>query len=74
MSTTEIEKRLRAVEKDIAQLKAERKPASTHPVRALEAIHATFANDEAFEEAMRLGRKWRRSQRTNGRKPKAKRK
>ncbi|HEX3359182.1 MAG TPA: hypothetical protein VHS31_19540 [Tepidisphaeraceae bacterium] len=74
MSTTELEKRLIAVEKEVARLKAEKKARSSHPVRSLEAIHATFENDKAFDEAMQLGRKWRQTQRVNGHKPKAKRK
>jgi hypothetical protein len=72
MSTREIEKRLAIIEQEIAHLKAERRPA--HPIHALEKIHGTFENDEAFKEATRLGRKWRESQRPNARKSKAKRK
>ena len=75
MSTTEIERRLLAVEEEIARLKAERsKLPATHPARVLESIRGAFANDEAFEEAMRLGRKWRESQDRAARKPRAKRK
>jgi hypothetical protein len=75
MSTREIEKRLTAIEKEIAHLKRGRLPAAeAHPIRALEKIHGTFENDAAFREATRLGRDWRRSQRPNGRKSKAKRK
>jgi hypothetical protein len=71
MSTTEIEKRLTALEREIAQLKGKPK---THPIHVLEQIHGTFENDEAFKEAARLGRKWRDSQLSNTRKPRAKRK
>ena len=75
MTTTELEKRLTAVEQDLARLKARhRSEASTHPIHALEKIHGTFENDDAFQEAMRLGRKWREAQRPRARKPKAKRK
>lgn len=75
MSTREIEKRLAIIEQEIAHLKAERRPpAQAHPIHALEKIHGTFENDEAFKEATRLGRKWRESQRPNARKSKAKRK
>jgi hypothetical protein len=70
VTLAEIEKRLTALEREIAQLK--RKP-KTHPIGVLEQIHGTFENDEAFKEAARLGRKWRDSQRSNTRKPKAKR-
>jgi hypothetical protein len=75
MSATEIEKRLTAIERELAHLKAERQPTATsHPIHALEKIHGTFENDEAFREATRLGRKWRESQRTIPRKSKVKRK
>jgi hypothetical protein len=75
MSTREIEKRLTAVEREIAHLKQERRSATgTHPVHALEKIHGTFENDAAFQEATRLGRNWRQSQRPHARKSKAKRK
>jgi hypothetical protein len=75
MSTREIEKRLTAVEREIAHLKHERNPAAeAHPIHALEKIHGTFENDNAFQEATRLGRNWRQSQRPHARKSKAKRK
>jgi hypothetical protein len=73
MSATEIERRLVAVEQEIARLKANR-GALAHPIQALEQIHGTFEDDEAFREAMRLGRKWRESQRPIVRKARAKRK
>ncbi len=65
MTTTQIESRLAALEKEVADLKLARTAQpmrKEHPVRALEKIHGTFENDEAFKEAMRLGRKWRKSQ------------
>jgi hypothetical protein len=76
MSIVEIEKRLIAVENELARLKAERFAVGRgHPIQALDRIHGTFENDDAFKEAMRLGRKWRTSQRPSGaRKAKAKRK
>jgi hypothetical protein len=74
MSAREIEKRLIAVEREVAQLKAARLPAAkTHPIHSLEKIHGIFENDAAFQEATRLGRKWRQSQRPAIRKSKAKR-
>ncbi len=64
MSTREIEKRLAVLEREIAQLKAERRPgAPSHPIDTLNRIRGTFENDDAFKEAMRLGRQWRKSQR-----------
>jgi hypothetical protein len=76
MSIIEIEKRLIAVENELARLKAERSAVGQgHPIHALDRIHGTFENDDAFKEAMRLGRKWRTSQGPRGvRKAKAKRK
>ena len=75
MTTSDIAKRLSAIERDLARLKNQgvQPTGSSHPVNALERIHGTFENDEAFQEAMRLGRKWRNSDRGT-RKPKAKRK
>jgi hypothetical protein len=75
MSTREIERRLSAVEEEIANLKAERRPAADgHPIHTLEKIHGTFENDLAFQEATRLGRKWRDSHPPSATKSKAKRK
>jgi hypothetical protein len=75
MSTTEIEKRLTIIERELAELKAERAAVrKRHPVHALERIHGAFEDDESFREAMRLGRKWRQSQRPKTRKSKVKRK
>jgi hypothetical protein len=75
MSTTEIEKRLIAVEQAIAHLKTERQGTpKRHPIHTLESIHGTFENDDAFKEASRLGREWRKSQRAVPNKSKAKRK
>ena len=68
MTTAPLEQRLTAIEQELAQLKAERSPLKAHPVVALERIHATFENDESFQEAARLGRKWRDSQRPKTRK------
>jgi hypothetical protein len=74
MSATDIEKRVAAVERELARLKASSSVARpTHPIQSLERIHGTFENDEAFQEAARLGRRWRKGQRTPVRKTKAKR-
>jgi hypothetical protein len=75
MSIAEIEKRLIALERQLAQLAANPPSNATqHPLETLERIHGAFEDDDAFKEANRLGRKWRQSQRPNGRKSKAKRK
>jgi hypothetical protein len=75
MTTNDIAKRLSAIERELAQLKDQSilQAAKLHPVHALERIHGSFENDDAFQEAMRLGRKWRNADGT-AKKPKAKRK
>jgi hypothetical protein len=72
MSTREIEKRLTAIEQEIAHLKALRGlEDKAHPIHSIERIHGIFENDSIFQEAMRLGGEWRKSQRPKGRKPRA---
>ncbi len=75
MSRLEIEKRLTALEHELARLKGREIPAAkSHPIHSLEKIHGIFENDEAFREASRLGRQWREAQRPSARKAKVKRK
>ena len=63
MTTTDFELRLSAVESELAKLKAARHvPKRSHPVSTLDAIHGTFENDAAFQDAMRRGRKWRHAE------------
>ncbi len=73
MTLAEFEHRLSAVEAEVTRLKRGRgsSRAKAHPVETLDAIHGTFANDDAFREAMRLGRKWRNSQNGRARRAKA---
>jgi hypothetical protein len=74
MSTTNIEKRLTAIERELARLKDGRAPARRpSPIEALEQIHGAFENDDAFQEAIRLGRRWRAGQRQQTDKAKKKR-
>jgi hypothetical protein len=64
MTTAQLESRLTTLEREVAGLKAERQatqPRSLHPLEVLQRTHGTFADDEAFREAARLGRKWRAS-------------
>ena len=63
MTTAEFEKRLTAVEQELAHLK----PKPNSKIHWWDKIAGKFANDPAFEEAMRLGRKWRESQRPKSR-------
>lgn len=62
MTNSEIEKRLENLEAEVALLKnkAEKKEEAKKPW--WEEIAGTFANDPAFDEAMRLGREYRESQ------------
>jgi len=63
MTIAQIEQRLAAIEQKLARLDSKQGAAKRRltPVEALEAIHGTFEDDDAFREAMRLGRKWRKS-------------
>jgi hypothetical protein len=66
MSTTEIERRLIAVERQLSHL-AERVNASPAPQNmngSIDQIHDTFQNDASYRQAARLGRQWRKSHRT----------
>ncbi len=69
MTLADLEHRLSAVEAEIMRLKHGRRGPreKAHPVETLDAIHATFADDNAFREAMRLGRRWRNSQNAGAR-------
>jgi hypothetical protein len=58
MTTAEIEKRLAALEAEMASLKSSPKSKN----RWWDKIAGSFAKDPAFDEAMRLGRKWRESE------------
>lgn len=63
MSQTEIEKRLSDLEKEVAVLKQkiEKEEKSKEPW--WNQIAGTFADDPMYDEAMRLGREYRLSQR-----------
>ena len=62
MATGSLEERVTAIEAELARLKkqlAAEKPNSDLPW--YEKIFGTFADSEEYEEAMRLGRKYRES-------------
>jgi hypothetical protein len=63
MSTTELEKRLTAVERGLAHLtnKLDAAPASQDMNGWIDQIHGTFQNDASYRTAARLGRQWRKS-------------
>lgn len=63
MTTVELEKRIASLETEVALLKnkVEKKVEKKKPW--WEEIAGTFADDPAYEEAMRLGREYRESQR-----------
>ena len=63
MSAKPLKARIEALEEEVARLKAlvEGKEKPKDPW--LETVWGAFANDPAFEEAMRLGREYRESQR-----------
>jgi hypothetical protein len=74
MTTTEIEKRLLSVERELAELKSRVMIPASSPNHWLEKIAGTFSSAQdkaAFEQAMRYGREWRTAQRTRPRKRKA---
>jgi hypothetical protein len=69
MAETSLEKRLTAAEArmtalaaEVAQLKQERAAAPLSGKPWWEEIRGTFKNDPAYDEAMRLGREWRKAQ------------
>jgi hypothetical protein len=63
MSTAEIERRLRAVEGELARLKAEMKRGAKPPKKGWRNIVGSFAGDPLHAEAAKLGRQYREAQR-----------
>jgi hypothetical protein len=61
MASIKLDERVAALEKDVARLKGllDEKKAPQQP--GWRKIVGSFANDPAFDQAMRLGRKWRES-------------
>ena len=74
MSAQSIEKRLAALEADIAEIRKRLDPSPANKPEAAESwvdkIYGTFANDPIYDEAMRLGRKYRESLRPRPKKKK----
>ncbi len=67
MATVSVEARLAALEAEVARLKAKVEGTETGDPWT-DVVFGAFANDPAFEEAMRLGREYRESQRPRPRK------
>ena len=63
MSNTELETRIKTLESEIAVLKEKFKKIEKSESPWWEQIAGTFADDPIYEEAMRLGREYRLSQR-----------
>jgi hypothetical protein len=61
MSETKIEKRLAALESEVAELRKKISPARDANQPWWEINAGEFANDPMFEEAMELGRQYRKS-------------
>ena len=65
MGKASLEKRMAELEREVAALRTKLEALSgTKPW--WERIAGTFQNDPIYEQAMRLGRKYRRAQRPNG--------
>ncbi len=61
MATSELELRVSALEKELAKLKDKLVKDGTLELPWWEQISGTFANDPDFEEAMRIGREYRKN-------------
>ena len=62
MTLAQLKSRIDALEREVEQLKGQRQ-APARNKEWLDQIWGTFADDPLFDEAMKLGRKWRNSQR-----------
>jgi hypothetical protein len=70
MAATNLEKRVQALEVEVAKLKEQLATSPAQPQPWWRQIYGSFANDPAYEEAMRLGREYRESLRPGRKKTK----
>jgi hypothetical protein len=65
MSTARIEKRLSAIERQLADLSeaVNASPLAQDVNGWIDQIHGTFQNNASYRQAAKLGRQWRKSQR-----------
>ena len=68
MATVKLADSVAMLEAEAARLKAELRELKPPKKSWTDEIAGTFANDPYYEEAMRLGREWRESQRPKPRK------
>ena len=62
MTAAQVEARLSALEHEVASLRAKINATPANPNNWVEEIAGTFAKDPLFEEAIHLGRKWRKAE------------
>jgi hypothetical protein len=63
VSSSSVERRIAALEREVAEIKAKVGALSQNGMPWWEKISGIFAGDEAFQKAMKLGRAYRRAQR-----------
>jgi hypothetical protein len=61
MAARSLKQRVEALEEEVARLKAKVEGNTGDSEPWWQKIAGTFANDPIYEEAMRLGREWRKS-------------
>jgi hypothetical protein len=59
MTLEQLERRVTDLEREVAELRTERKP--LRPYKDMRRTFGMFANDPAFDEIVRLGREYRES-------------
>jgi hypothetical protein len=72
MAATNLERRVRALEGEVAKLKQRLTAAPHAQLPWWERVYGAFENDPAYDEAMRLGREYRESLRPGREKAKPK--